>query len=68
MKIKKLLAYCVAIALLSTATTSCKDDDDEKLKFLPSLLALGSLQRNISQAVCQMIGNGKKCEMTRNIP
>ncbi|MCK0201650.1 hypothetical protein MWN41_01300 [Ornithobacterium rhinotracheale] len=30
MKIKKLLAYCMAIALLSLVTSSCKNDDDEK--------------------------------------
>ncbi|MCK0201651.1 hypothetical protein MWN41_01305 [Ornithobacterium rhinotracheale] len=29
MKIKKLLAYSMAIALLSVANTSCKNDDDE---------------------------------------
>ncbi|QAR31303.1 hypothetical protein EQP59_08115 [Ornithobacterium rhinotracheale] len=31
MKITKILAYCMAIALLSTAITSCKNDDDEKI-------------------------------------
>ncbi|MCK0201649.1 hypothetical protein MWN41_01295 [Ornithobacterium rhinotracheale] len=43
MKIKKLLAYCVAIALLSTATTSCKDDDDEKIEIPAELVGTWEL-------------------------
>ncbi|MGP2570494.1 hypothetical protein ACT4R9_07985 [Ornithobacterium rhinotracheale] len=43
MKIKKLLAYCVAIALLSVANTSCKNDDDEKIEIPAELVGTWEL-------------------------